>query len=374
MKRRYTYQPPDRWNGQVQRPCIVLSRARDLVQLDTHAIRHKSLKDYRKAERSLDELKSQLKRFREQDTPGFRAWLHQTFGSLLTRQRELAQAIHEKQDLLMEIEELADRYRLSDVAAYRKAQWRRAHPEEAQAEDLRFEEEMRRRQEAQGARPGEAPDPCDDAPGLDDRFDDDEFGQVPDDDWNDFSDFFETMTGIRPPPRSAKHSPQEDRSARDIYRMIVRQLHPDHHGAMSEARKNLWHEAQEAYRRRDVAALHSVLARCDNGAAGLGPHTPVSLIRRLTAQLRQAIQSTRSEIRRMKTDPAWNFEERTRDPRYANQIRAELQSAIHIIEHELRSVYDVLARLERKANRPPRPSPASRRRPPPSDLMDEFLF
>ena len=90
------------------------------MRLDTHAIRHKSLKDYRKAEQSLEQLKSELKRFREQDTPGFKAWLHQTFGTLLTRQREVAQAIVDKQNLLLEIEDIADRYRLSDVAAYRK--------------------------------------------------------------------------------------------------------------------------------------------------------------------------------------------------------------------------------------------------------------
>ncbi len=374
MKRRHTRQSPERWDGPIRPPKILLSQSMGLVRLDTHAIRHKSLKDYRRAEQTLDMLKSQLKRFREQDTPGFRAWMHQTFGSLLTRQRELAQAIHDKQDLLREIEDLAYRYRLSNVAAYRKAQWRRAHPEEAQAEDLRFEEEVRRRREEQGEHPGKTPDACDDAPDLDDIFDDDDFKTMTDDAWNDFGDFYETMTGSRLPPRSARRSHQDDRSARDIYRTIVRQLHPDHHGAMSEDRKNLWHEAQDAYRRRDVAALYNVLARCDNGEAGLGQHTPISLIRRLTAQLRQAIQSTRSEIRRMKTDPAWNYEERTRDPRYAGQIHSELQSSIRFIEHELRSFDEVLARLEREAHRPSRQSQSKRRRPPVSDLMDELLF
>lgn len=342
------------------------------MRLDTHAIRHKSLKDYHKAEKSLEQLKSELKRFREEDTPGFKSWLHQTFGSLLTRQRELVQAIADKQDLLGEIEDLAGRFRLSDVAAYRKAMWRRAHPEEAQAEDLRFEEEQRKRQEARGERLDEESDPWgdeSDADGTD--FDHADFKSVGDDEWGDFSDFFEEMTGIRPPPRAAKRSPQEERSARDLYRTIVRKLHPDHHGAMSEARKNLWHEAQDAYRRRDVNALYNVLARCDSGEAGLGEHTPVSMIRRLTAQLKQAIQSTRSEIRRMKTDPAWNYEERARDPHYVGRIRTELQSAVHLAEHDLRAVADVLAHLERQASHPQR-QPKGKRRQPPADLMDEL--
>ena len=344
------------------------------MRLDTHAIRHKSLKDYRKAEQNLEQLKSQLKRFREQDTPGFKSWLHKTFGSLLTRQRELAQTIADKQNLLLEIEDIADRYRLSDVAAYRKVQWRRAHPDEAQAEDLRFEAEQLQRQTARGKPSDAETAPWDEETDADDFFDDDDFKSLGDDEWTSFSDFFEEMTGLRPPPRPAKRSPQEERSARDLYRTIVRRLHPDHHGAMSEARKNLWHEAQEAYRHRDVNALYNVLARCESGEAGLGQNTPVSLIRRLTAQLKQAIQSTRSEIRRMKTDPAWNYAERASDPHYVGRIRADLQSAIRLAEHDLRSVNDLLAHLERQANRPQRQSPSRRRRPPRSDLMDELPF
>lgn len=362
MRRRHIRQPYDRWDEppRVQPPPVVLSRSKGLVRLDTHAIRHKSLKDYRKAEQDLAKLQSELKRFREHDASGFRTWLHQTFGSLLTRQRELAQTIQDKQALLLEIEELADRYRLSDAAAYRIAVWRRAHPEEARAKDLEFEEERRRHEAERNERPGKTPGADDDEPGPDDDADD------------DWDDFFDATAGR--PPRSVRRSPAEERTARDLYRTIVRQLHPDRHGAMSEDRKNLWHEAQEAYRRRDIATLHDVLARCDTGAAGLGQHTPVALIRRLTLQLRQAIQATRAEIRRTKSDAAWNYEARQKDPRYTNHIQAELRSAIHMTEHDLRSIDTVLAQLEREANRSQRQSTSRRRRPPPPDGMDELRF
>lgn len=352
MKMHPTRQPPNRREGPPP--------AEGLVPLDTHAIRHKSLQDYRKAEQNLDTLKSQLKRFREEDTPGFRAWLHQTFGSLLTRQRELTQALQGKRALLLEVEKLADRLDLSDVAAYRIAQWRRAHPEEAQAQDLEFEEELRRRQAKRNERSGKPPGAGDHDPKQDDHAND------------DLHDLFETATGTA--LRSAKHASQADRPSRDLYRTIVRQLHPDRHGAMSEARKNLWHEAQAAYRRRDVAALHNVLARCDNGEAGLGQHTPVAMIHRLTAQLHQAIQSTQSELLKMKTDPAWNYEERQQDPRYARKIRSELQSAIHSTENNLRSIDEVLAQLEREAHRTQRQSQARQRHPPTALPEDEFLF
>ena len=62
------------------------------------------------------------------------------------------------------------------------------------------------------------------------------------------------------------------------------------------------------------------------------------------------------------------------DDTVVGRIRADLQSAIRLAEHDLRSVNDLLAHLERQANRPQRQSPSRRRRPPRSDLMDELPF
>ena len=87
MKRRRSSYDPGRYATRgraapVAGTRIVPSKRRDLIRLDTHAIRHKALGAYHKAERDLDTLKSQLKRYHAQDVPGFRAWMHRTFGGL----------------------------------------------------------------------------------------------------------------------------------------------------------------------------------------------------------------------------------------------------------------------------------------------------
>jgi hypothetical protein len=139
-----------------------------------------------------------------------------------------------------------------------------------------------------------------------------------------------------------------------LYRSIVRHLHPDHHGQMSEARKALWHEAQAAYRQRDTNALYNILARCDGGESGVGAHSAVSLIQNLTRQLKQSLRSTKSEIKQVKHDPAWDFKNRTEDPRFSHKIRRELEDQNADAEWNLRSVENLLKQLEREASRPNR--------------------
>ena len=364
MKERFTAHAAGTGTGKGRRPFGAEGRGerslrKDVIPLNTRAIRHKALKEYHSAERSLDRLKGQLKRYHDEDLPGFRSWLHQTFGHLLTRQRELAQTIEQKRTLLVEIEDLADRYGLSDVDAYRKFRWRQDHPAEAEQEDRQFEESQRTRAAPDMEDEREDADPWADEADEDDEFEEAAFGSVPDEDWDAFSDFVEMMTGMRPPPRQGRHGRPgphpEAKSARALYRTIVRRLHPDHHGQMNEARTNLWHEAQQAYRVRDVNALYSILARCDAGQGGIGEHTPVSVIRRLTVQFRKTTHSVGREIRRMKTDLAWDFENKIRDPRFVRRMRLDLEDAIREAAWHLDSMTGTLSRLDRAAARPARP-------------------
>jgi hypothetical protein len=320
-----------------------------LICLNTGSIRNKALKDYQKAERELERHKALLKRFHEEDVPGFRSWVHQRFGNLLTRQRELVQALDENRNTIFEIQALASRYHLSDGAAYKKLLWRRAHPVEAEEEDRLWEEAMERKRKKN-------PDPSlDDNPDEDDAFDfEDDFDDIPDGAKAGFNEFFEEMTGIRLPRHHSGNSEEEGKTAKELYRTIVRRLHPDHHGQMSEARKVLWHEAQAAYRRKDAGALYNILARCDGGESGLGAHSAVSLIQNLTRQLKQTLRSTKQEIKQVKHDPAWDFKTRIEDPRFGNKIRRELEDQNADAEWNLRSVENLLKQLEREANRPNR--------------------
>jgi hypothetical protein len=349
---------------------------RNLIPLNTNTIRKKALKDYEKHERALEQLKAQLKQHHERDIPGFRSWLHQTFGQILTRSRELVEKLRDKQAFINEIASLVHRHQLSEPEAYLKAKWRRAHPKEAEAEDLRLDqEEEQRRKQNPGSR-----DPQNDEGDEDDPFGmgDGDFKSIPDEDWDDFGDFFENFFGHRPPARTPRRSHAEEKTVKELYRAIVRRLHPDHHGHMTDARKNLWHEAQAAYSRHDTQALQSILARCDSEEAGLGTHTPISQILLLSRRLKQALQSTRSEIRHAKSDPAWDYQTRITKPAFVRKIRADLTNEADYLTAELNSIDTLLAELEWMATHPPPPRKPSKtrrgRKPPANDENLDWLF
>ena len=334
------------------------SASRALVRLNTQAIRAKALQSHRRAERALEKLRADLKRYHERDVPGFRAWLHRTFGPLLARQREYQQALAEKLALLDEMKAMVERYGLSCAEAYRKVMWRRAHPEAAEAEEAE-----ERRQAADTRRRREQ------APGAERPEDDREWDEDLDDDDDIFSDdeidaWLEELLDQDGSPRDGRAPPPDQTTARELYRRIVRQLHPDHHGQLSEPRATLWHEAQAAYRRRDLNALQSILARCNDGVAALGAHTPVSLILRLTRHLAKATRTSRSELRGAKRDLAWHYEERIDDRRYLRKVERDVQEVVDQSRRLLDDLNRDLAELEREANRQGQRKPPLPRRPP----------
>jgi hypothetical protein len=338
-----------------------------------------------------------MERYRHHDVPGFRTWLHGTFGSILTRQREVQEEIRKKQAVLDEIILLADRYGLSDVAAYRKWVWRRDHPDEAEEEDRQFEEARRQREEARQRREeawrkkygGDSRAAADDPFGEDAPWEDDlgdaakkAFADLSDAEWEAFGAFAEETFGIRLPRRDTGKKDDETaggQSAKNLYRAIVRQLHPDHHGNMSDARKELWHEAQAAYKRRDVEALRGILASCDGSENGPGLHTPVAAIRWLIRRVKEDTRALRREIGKLRNDRAWEYETRIKDPRFVGNIERELKAVLQSHESQLGMLTGSLGDIERRAVRKPaahqnRPGAKPKRPAPVNDDQFDLPF
>lgn len=314
------------------------ARPRDLIRLNTDAIRKRELKAHARTERKLAELSAQLQRFHSEDRPGFLRWLHLTFGQILSRHREILNDIAAKQAIFRSVLELADRFHISEIDAYRKYLHRQAHPDAAIEEDRRWEEDLR-------SRPKEA-DPFVDDP------DREEFDETPPDEehWEKFADFFK---GLFSPPQPEAEE-QDPPTVRELYRILVRRLHPDHHGEQSEARKNLWHETQQAYQHKDVETLQGILARCEEGEAGLGVHTPISAIRHLIARLARSIRQVKKELRAAKKQTAWNYTEKIGDSVFILSIRTELTARIRKSQSELTQLTWELGEIDRIARRPER--------------------
>jgi hypothetical protein len=328
---------------------------RALVLLDSRQIREEALAAYRKTERELSKATSQLKRYNERDIPGFKAWCRRTFGKLFIQLQDLETSLHTKQAVAREIRLLAERFELDEHEAYQKYLWRRDNPAAAEEEDDRYEAEQRRKQAEDEAtarkRRAEA--------GPDEAGPDGEPEPDPEGDWSDMEDLFSAFLGAGRRRRPSKKA--DATTARELYRMIVRKLHPDHHGHMSETRKHLWDEAQNAWRNLDVETLKNVLAQCETEDIGIGNQTAVSTIMQATRRILEALRNSKRQIRLLTSRLEWNYETRKSNPAYARKVENVILDEIRLIRFQLDRLTRALEALEVEAAKKKRKRPARKK-------------
>ena len=315
-----------------------------MILIDARPLREKARRAYEKVLRDLDKAREEMERFEKQDKPGFTTWLNRQFGALLTELRKVSQNLQNQRELFYEIESEACRSDCSHVMAYERVMWRKEHPEEA-AEEARREEEN---------------DPW---AGFGDQTRPGEFQNEFESFFSEIAEEFDRMFGGRnadrnfppasPPPRTASGRLKE------LYRAVVRRLHPDAQGQMTWQKKEWWHQAQAAYQSGDAEQLQVILTLCELDDQGITATTSVSLLTRVTAEFKRTLRSLKSQIKGQRQDPAWNFtalDDRSGVAcRMERKLRAELleaQEALHTIEAQL-AMWARQAQLSR-ARRPRR--------------------
>jgi hypothetical protein len=304
--------------------------------VDSRPIRNKARRDYEKVLTDLERARQDIERFEKQDQPAFSRWLNRQFGALLTELRETTQKLQNHRELLFEIDSEAFAGNCSHVRAYERVMWRRAHPEP------------------------EPPAPAEDDAGRD------RAGRGSDPDADDFESFFseveeefERLFGGNPDngelPTEAASAPNH-RPARlkDLYRAVVRHLHPDMNKRVSAQRLEWWHQAQAAYESGDVEQLQVILTLCEIEEQGTTAKTSVSLLMRITRQFKATLRTLKATLMRYKGDPAWNFNNlrehsslSLRTERYLKQQLAELQQALGAIESQI-AVWARQAQMNRR--------------------------
>lgn len=290
------------------------------MQINSAPIREKARHDYAKALRELEAAREAVERFETQDRPAYSRWYNRQFGALLTELRELQQKIHSQGELIDEVESESFISECSLARAYERVMWRRAHPEEAAAEAARAE-----------AREKESDGP---------------FGSDFEAFFSEFAEEFERMfTGGgqpgEPPPFSSAPPGARKAPARlkELYRALARQLHPDVQEQMTPQKREWWHQVQEAYEQGDVERLQVILTLCEIEEQGSTASTSVSLLMRITRELKSSLRALKGQLRRFRQDPAWNFSSAGGRP----EMDARVQRAL---QHELTQARRVLAAIE----------------------------
>lgn len=302
---------------------------RAIVAVDGTKIRKKIKKEYEKVLQDLDSSRKQLEQFHQSDLPEYTRWLNSHFGALLTELRELSQKLALDEELIFEVEDEvifgADSY----AHAYKRVMEYRESPEPPDS--------------PRDGDPKEQNDP----------------GKNPMDDF--FNEFFGGMDPDQgPEPRRPREAKPQAESAdarplgsrlKELYRALVRRLHPDTQREMTAQKAEWWHQAQAAYQGGDAEQLEVILTLCEIGEKGTTEQTSVSLLQRITENLKRTLRQIKRQIGNQRKDPAWNFSSRTDRDSLATQMRRSLMSDLEIMRERWRLTQTVIGEWQTAAAR-----------------------
>jgi hypothetical protein len=329
--------------GQANKHRESANRCRALVQADGTAIRKKIRTDYEKALQDLDKSRNLLNQFHEQDLPKFTLWISKHMGALITELRELGRKVAEDGALISMVHEEAFYAGCSLARAYQSVMNPPPEPEEKEQEkgrDVRDSYEEQRGEFENSS--GKKGDTLEDM--IDELFEAFAPGQRPNKKSNTkFMDTDGEDTRFKPVSR-----------IKEIYRKLARMLHPDAQEKMTAQKEEWWHQTQAAYEAGDEAQLEVILTLCEIDERGTVAQTSVSLLQRITAQLKSSIREIKRRISGLQRDPAWGFSKRSDHDAFLIKIRREVEMELNECKRRHSEMQEIISRWKataEKANR-----------------------
>ncbi len=298
-----------------------------LVLIDQEPLRRSAAAECAEAMADLEDARAGWHRFEREDKPAFARWRAREFGPLLSKAREVEVKIRDYQTLVHEVEMEMRRGFQDARSAYQRVMFRRENPGVAREDEPEptpsgaresrpvtdFEKEALFQewvQKSLGTNP--------------DKMDDEAYETT-------FAAFKNHM--FRPPveeaaprnfsrpraPETAIEDEEEDDDEpatpvdarlKELYRRLVRRLHPDLRADGNAAVSALWHEVQEAYLAGDVARMEILLALSDIAANHMDDGTSLAQMRAVLAELERALLALEKSLLEAEGEDAWNFARR----------------------------------------------------------------
>jgi len=324
-----------------------------LVAIDQSPLRRKAVSECGREMARLEKLQVEWRQFETEDKPAFARWMAATFGALLSELREIEPLLREKEALIQEVEdEMFLRGTRSHRAAYAAVMRRRSMP----PPDSRSDAEEPRWDDGDDGESGDAA--AGDVPefeqhllfedflravmGLDpDRMSDKTYDSM-------FADFKAKIFGAdepEPPVRERQPEPVKPEQTRikEIYRALVRRLHPDMRTEKDADVSALWHEVQEAYGTGNLDRLEMLLALTDIRSNSAGEHTSLSQMRSVLKELRRSFNSLKRSLGAARREMAWDFARTADRSALKSKLRRQFESDLAAQKAKLRQLEALLS-------------------------------
>jgi hypothetical protein len=321
-----------------------------LVLIDQQPLRDEAATACTQAMARLERARAGWHHFERKDKPAFARWRARELGALLSTAREVETKIGECQALIHEVEMEMRRAFQDPYSAYQRVLFRRENPAAAAAEASvprdagrgkrklsDFEKEALFQEWVQRSL-GTNPDKMDDEAYTTsfEAFKSHMFQAAPP----------EPTPNEQRPPRNTRmtgHDEDEDQEEeqaktedarlKELYRRLVRRLHPDLRADGNAAVGALWHEVQEAYAAGDVARMEILLALSDVEANRTATQS-IAQLRALLAELERALGALEKSLREAEGEDAWDFARS--GPSVALRVRVERELKLSLASRSAR--------------------------------------
>ena len=332
--------------------------------MDQEPLRKKAAAECSKEVARLERLRAEWARFEREDKPLFAQWMAQTFGASLTKLREYSEEALKKMELIDQVELLVLLgYARNHRAAYKMVLERQnAPPDAPEDEDADWWDNEPRQYEGVTA----AGLHGEDEELLFHEFLEIHMGLYAEDMSKAeykrlFAKFKKEVLGQEPPPPKKKagkkaaapkvESPSVSR-LKDIYRQLVRRLHPDARTDAKQGVGALWHEVQEAYAKGDLDRLERLFALSEMTDGEAGTATSLSQLGAALQELRRSIRAMLQSLSGAKKDVAWKFSETTDRAPLKARVARDLETELSRQTASLAQMNAKLAAWEPKERRP----------------------
>ncbi len=291
----------------------------------------------RTTKKKYDVVNERLVLHQKYDEPQYQQWFNANFGIELSNIRTLYTRLTELDLIVFQVQQTVEATDCDPLDAYETILEQRARTDKAR-DEARDEacENAKRTRHADGDDEG----PDDDSKaseregfsGRDHTSREDEFGRT---------------TNASKKPSGPKAQIEQIKT---IYRILVRQLHPDLNPDVTQSQRELWFDVQQAYSDQDLARLEMILARQESekeGSVDVGDESFIGKIQSLTRlrlllkSLAKKIKKTQRALTQAKRAPAWEFHKIKRDPRRMNSLvrhaSSELSDAAQTLASDIRT-------------------------------------
>jgi hypothetical protein len=313
-------------------PKSKLSKDRRMISVDQEPFRREAASHCQREMKRLEKARVQWRQFEQEDKPAFGRWMAATFGALLSEIRECADKLRTNEALIAEVEAemFMGGWRSYGAAYDAVRRGKEGPPPEPKKANKQHSADPESGEPNGRERDSWEPetDAAEDSSELEDEVLFEEFvahflGINPDH-LSDreyakmFADFKKNVLGQDPQRKShPEEGPGTERIAtearpvsvrvKEIYRLLVRRLHPDTRADSDAEVSAIWHEVQQAYADGNLERLEMLLALTDIQQESAGDHTSLFQMQSVLSELRRAYQALQRSLSKARKELAWNF-------------------------------------------------------------------